>query len=136
MNKYQRAYAVAKAHHDTITELYYSTLAADAYRQALLTEEESIIELDTPESNARCLEIEGLLMDQEAKLDAQVGRTTARDTLKIAENAMVEWGFSRLRRYPEAFAMVGASYSDIESLKSATGKIRERLIELTFRYAG
>jgi hypothetical protein len=146
MNKYQRAYAVAKAHHDAIQERYYEILKNNAERQALQEEQYKLLDMEnifddenSPEYK-RCDEIETILMQQEKELDEQLHYTQAKQALQTAEEALVKWAFDQLKKQPQVFEAMGVSFADIEHLQSLMkdkfSKFRKELISLSFRYVG
>lgn len=141
MNRYQRAYALAKAHHQVTVDLYNQEFRNHEEYQALTAELDPLLDSveGTPEY-ARALEIDKRMRAIEREIDETTAYRRSGQVLRQAEEAMVQWSFDVLKNRPAAFAKFGIRYSDIEVLlphmANPYSPIRRKLIDLSFRFAG
>lgn len=138
MNKYQKAYALAKAQREVVVAAYREAFNAHQEYGTLWAEQEPLLDFEegTPEY-ARSLEIEGRLMEIDREIDERTGYTESGKVLQIAEQALVKWSFDALKKQPAVFAKAGIKYSDIEVLlphmDNLYSPIRKQLISLAYR---
>ena len=138
MNKFQRAYAMAKAQREVVVAMYREAFNAHPEYGTLWVEQEPLLDFEegTPEY-ARSIEIEGRLMEIDREIDERTGYSESQETLQLAEQAMVEWSFNALKKQPAVFAKAGIKYSDIEVLlphmNNLYSPIRKQLVSLAYR---
>ena len=140
MNKFQKAYALAKAQREVVIAMYRDAFNAHPEYGALWAEQEPLLDFEdgTPEY-ARSIEIEIRLGEIEREINERTGYTESREVLQLAEQAMVEWSFNALKKQPAAFVKAGIKYSDIAVLlphmNNLYSPIRKKLIDLSFHFA-
>ena len=138
MNKYQKAYAMAKAQREVVITAYRHAFNAHPEYGALWAEQEPLLDFEdgTPEFK-RSIEIEGELMKIDREIDERTGYTESGKVLQLAEQAMVEWSFADLKKQPAAFMKAGIKYSDIAVLlphmDNLYSPIRKQLVSLAYR---
>jgi len=126
MNKIQRAYALAKASHDAIKEANdqreaefcrargYVTAEGNPALHVWMIDDETIFETANAEFCA---------MNEQGSND----EIKARELLRAAEDALIEWGIS---------IMPASMHKEAETLRNGAKnlmRVREKLIDIAFR---